>query len=1011
MSPQPARLAQNRLPQGGLIDRTKPITFFFDGKRYQGHAGDTLASALLANGVHHVARSFKYHRPRGILGAGPEDPGALVRIGSDPATMVVNQRATEVELYDGLEAFPQNCWPSLRFDIGVVNDLMHRFLPAGFYYKTFMGPPGNWMVFEPFIRRAAGLGPAPSAPDPARYEHMNRHCEVLVIGSGPAGLAAAHEAARTGARVILAEESAACGGRILAEAEGNALIEGLAPRAWCAAVLDELAAHPEVTLLTRTSASGYYAQNWVTLFENCTDHLPSSETGDLPRHRLWRVRAQQVVLATGAIERPLVFNGNDRPGIMLASAARTYLHRYGVRPGENAVIFANNDDAWRSAFDLHDAGARIAAIIDARPDPAPAHHDAAQARGIPVRLGATILATRGRRRIRSVDIAAFDAGGVAGRPERIACDLLCVSGGWSPNVALFSQSGGSLRHDETLAAFVPDEARQAVVPVGACEGDFALSDAISSGAEAGRAAARKTGFVADATDHAAGETRDGTPPYRVTPVWELPSNRPKSRIRAFVDHQNDVTAKDLHLAVREGYGAVEHAKRYTTTGMGTDQGKTVGINAIGVLSGVLDKPIGEIGVTTYRPPWKPISFGAVAGQHVGALFHPRRTTPMHDWHVANGAVFEIVGDWLRARVYRQPGEDFAAALQRECRAARNAIGVLDASTLGKIDIRGKDARAFLNRIYSNAWMKLEPGRCRYGLMTNEDGMVFDDGVTACLGDDHFHMTTTTGGAARVLGWLEEYHQTEWPDLEVYMSSVTEQWAVASICGPRAPELAAGLFDDIDADPERFPFMSHASGHIDGVPARVFRISFTGEISYEINVPASYGLWLWRTLMERGGPYGITPYGTEGMHLLRAEKGFIIVGQETDGTLTPVDLGMGWAVKKNADFIGKRSLTRSDTARDDRLQLVGLLSDDPAFVIPEGSQIIASAREQSPRTPMIGHVTSSYFSPNLGRAIALAVVAGGHGRMGERIHIARAGAEPVPATITGTDFLAGLKDAS
>ncbi|MGY6569338.1 MAG: 2Fe-2S iron-sulfur cluster-binding protein, partial [Salinarimonas sp.] len=742
MSRQPARLSE-----GGLIDRAQPINFSFDGRRYEGFAGDTLASALLANGVHHVARSFKYHRPRGILGAGSEDPGALVRVGSDPATMVVNQRATEVELHDGLEAFPQNCWPSLRFDIGGVNDLMHRFLSAGFYYKTFMGPPGSWMFFEPFIRRVAGLGPAPSAPDPARYEHVNRHCEVLVIGAGPAGLAAAREAARSGARVILAEESPTCGGRILAEAEGDALIEGLAPRAWCAAVLEELAAHPEVTLLTRTSASGYYAQNWLTLFENCTDHLPLSQAGDGPRHRLWRVRAQQVVLATGAIERPLVFNGNDRPGIMLASAARTFLHRYGVRPGDHAAIFTNNDDAWQSAFDLHDAGARIAAIIDTRPDPAPAHREAAQARGIPVRLGATILATQGRRRIRSIDVAAFDGAGGTGKPERIACDLLCVSGGWSPNVALFSQSGGSLRYDETLAAFVPDEARQAVVAVGACAGDFALSDAVSRGAEAGQAAAGEVGFVADATDNAAGETRDGSLPYRVTPAWELPSNRPKTRIRAFVDHQNDVTAKDLHLAVREGYGAVEHAKRYTTTGMGTDQGKTVGVNAIGVLSGVLsgvlDKPIGEIGVTTFRPPWKPISFGAVAGQHVGALFHPRRTTPMHDWHAENGAVFEIVSDWLRARVYPRPGEDFEAALQRECRAARNTIGVLDASTLGKIDIRGKDSRTFLNRIYSNAWMKLEPGRCRYGLMTNEDGMVFDDGVTACLGDDHFHMTTTT----------------------------------------------------------------------------------------------------------------------------------------------------------------------------------------------------------------------------------------------------------------------------
>ena len=468
--------------------------------------------------------------------------------------------------------------------------------------------------------------------------------------------------------------------------------------------------------------------------------------------------------------------------------------------------------------------------------------------------------------------------------------------------------------------------------------------------------------------------------------------------------QNDVTAKDLHLAVAEGYRSVEHAKRYTTTGMGTDQGKTAGVNAFAIIAEARGEPIADVGVTTYRPPTKPITFGAVAGQHVGAHFAPRRTTAMHAAHVAAGATFEIVGDWLRPRVYPRPGESFDAALQREARAARTTAGVLDASTLGKIDIRGRDARTFLDRIYTNSWLKLAPGNCRYGLMLGEDGMVFDDGVTACLADDHFHMTTTTGGAARVLAWLEEYHQTEWPELKVYLTSVTEEWAVAAISGPNAEAIVGDLLDDIDPDPELFPMMTWRAGHIGGVPVRVFRISFTGENAYEINIAADYGLWLWRLIMEKGRPYDLVPYGTEAMHLLRAEKGFIIVGQDTDGTVTPIDLGLSRMVKRGRDFVGKRSLTRSDTARSDRLQFVGLLAHDPTFVIPEGAQLIATPEEPAPPVPMIGHVTSSYMSPNLGRSIALGFVAGGHGRLGETVYVSRPGASPMPARITETDFL-------
>jgi len=989
-----------RLEGGGAIDRAKPVTFTFDGRTYRGCEGDTLASALLANGVRVIGRSFKYHRPRGFLGAGGEDPAGLVTVGGR-ARATPNIRATEQEIYDGLDARSQNAWPSLRFDVGATNDLLSAFLPAGFYYKTFMGWPG-WMIFEPFIRKGAGLGNSPAEPDPDRYEHANRHCDVLVVGAGPAGLAAAANAARSGARVILCEETARCGGGLLDDPA--ATVEGRPGPEWAHDIADGLAAHPDVELLTRTTGFGYHPDNWFLLAQNLTDHLPENHRDPgLPRQRMWRVRAKRVILATGAIERPLVFDGNDRPGIMLAGAVRTLVHRYGVAPGNRAVIFTNNSSAWQTAFDLVAAGRGIAAIVDTRARPERALAERARSLGIPVHAGATIAGTKGRFGVRSVRIAQMDAAGaMTGRPQTIDCDLVAVSGGWSPNVALFSQSRGQLRWDDDLAAFRPARSWQAERSVGAANGIFELAAVLAEGHAAGGDAAGSAGFAIPGQDAPRSDPHAAHVPYAITPAWRLPSDRQQPR--AFIDWQNDVTAKDLALAVREGFSSVEHAKRYTTLGMGTDQGKTSSVNGFGVLSDILDIPVPEVGVTTYRPPFRPVTFGAVAGQHVGRHFHPRRTTAMHAAHVEAGAVFEIVGDWLRPRVYPQPGEGFDTALQRECRAARKAAGVLDASTLGKIDIKGRDAREFLNRIYTNAWLKLEPGRCRYGLMLNEDGMVFDDGVTACLANDHFHMTTTTGGAAGVLDWLENYHQTEWPELEVHMTSVTEQWAVASICGPNSTAIAADLFDDIDPDPETFPFMTWRDGHIAGIPVRVFRISFTGETTYEINIPARYGLWLWQTVMETGRPHGLTPYGTEGMHLLRAEAGFIIAGQDTDGTVTPIDLGMDWAVKKKADFIGKRSLTRSDTARADRRQLVGLLTADPATVIPEGAQVIEGPHETGPRTPMLGHVTSSYFSPALGRSIAFALIAGGRQKMGETVYVANRHGPPFPATIAATDFL-------
>ena len=989
-----------RMPAGGSgIDRARTIRFRFDGRDYTAHPGDTLASALLAAGEHLVARSFKYHRPRGILSAGAEEPAALVQLGADPGLTDPNVRVTEQEVYEGLEAFAQNCWPSLRFDIGAFNDLIAPFIPAGFYYKTFKGWPG-WNWFESFIRRAAGLGRVPTAPDPDRYETTNRHCDVLVVGGGPAGIAAALAAGRSGARTILVDETPALGGTLLGRSNETVAIDGKPALEWVEAAREALAGMPEVTVLTRTTAFGYSSHNFVGLWERVEDHLaPAARDAAGPRQRLWRIRAKEVVLATGAIKRPLVFHQNDRPGIMLAGAVRTYIHRFGVLPGRRAVVLTNNDSGWHAAFDMARAGIAVAAIADLRTAIDGRLLTEAAAFGIAIHPATGISGTEGRLRIRSAKLRPLAGGGEVA----IDCDLLAVSGGWTPNVALFAQSRGKLRYDGGIEAFRPGKSWQKERSAGACNGAFALDEALAEGAAAGASAAENAGFAAPPgmLSVEGGEGQGGA----VRVMTELPSSVAPHRMRAFVDLQDDVTAKDLRLAVREGYRSVEHAKRYTTAGMGTDQGKVANLNTFAVLAAERGESLPAIGTTTFRQPYKPVTFAALAGQHVGDLFAPRRTTPMHEWHRAQNAIFEPVGDWLRPRAYPRGGESFHDAVQRESKAARTSIGILDASTLGKIDIRGPDAREFLNRVYTNAWLKLAPGKCRYGLMLGEDGMVMDDGVTACLADDHFHMTTTTGGAARVLGKLEDYLQTEWPELRVYLTTVTEQWAVASICGPECHRLVSEICDGLDADPAGFEFMTWRDAEAGGVPVRVFRISFTGELAYEINIPARYGLWLWERVMALGEKYAATPYGTEAMHLLRAEKGFIIVGQETDGTVTPGDLRMDWIVKKSGDFIGRRSLARSDTAREGRKQLVGLLTEDPAFVAMEGAQLIGMDAEIAPPVPMLGHVTSSYFSPNLGRSIAMGLLKDGGKRMGERVWIARRGGAPVPAIVSGTDFIA------
>jgi sarcosine oxidase subunit alpha len=999
-----------RLAMGGRIDRAQPLSFTFNRERYQGFLGDTLASALLANGIHFVARSFKYHRPRGILSAGAEEPNALVQL-EEAAYTEPNLRATQIELYDGLLAASVNTWPTLRHDWGALNDALSRFLIAGFYYKTFMRPRFLWeRLYEPFLRRMAGMGNAPGFPDPDIYDRMYLHCDVLVAGGGPAGITAALAAGRTGARVILADEQTEFGGNLLSSCD---MIDGRPAMEWVATALAELATLPEVLLLPRTTAFGYYDHNYLTLLERRSDHLgPGTKRGRI-RQRLWHVRAKEVVLATGAHERPLVFNGNDRPGVILAGAVETYTNRYAVRPGRRAVVFSNNDSAYRAAFSLAEAGVAIPAIVDLRAQVNGAAPQEARRRGISILERHAIVATEGRHRVTAVEVMAREGGSVAGRRQRIECDLVAMSGGWSPAVHLFSQSQGKLLFDERIAAFIPHKSAQRERSVGAARGSFALHDCIAEGLAAGAAAAAAAGFGTGMPPPAPSVQRSFEGPLE--PLWLVPTDRARDKVKQFVDFQNDVTVADIQLAAREGFDTIEHAKRYTTAGMGTDQGKTGNVAALALLSEAVGRKIADTGTTTFRSPYSPVTFGALAGRELAELADPIRVTPMHCWHVAAGAIFEDVGQWKRPRYYPRGCEGMDAAVRRECRAVRTSLGVQDITTLGKIDARGRDVAEFLDRIYTNSFSRLSINRCRYGVMCGDDGMVFDDGVTTRLAEDHFYMTTTTGGAARVLERLEEWLQTEWPGLEVYLTSVTEQWSAAAVGGPCARLLMRDLAPDLALDTESFPFLSMREAIVAGLQARVFRISFSGELAYEINVPARFGLTLWEAIMEAGAKYNMTPYGTEAMHVLRAEKGFIIVGQETDGTTTPFDLGMEWIVsKQKKDFIGKRSLSRPDTVRCDRKQLVGLLPDDPEVVLPEGAQLtdahptdtqkaaaILRYPSRSPK-PMIGHVTSSYWSPALGRGFAFALVKEGRRRIGSSM-LAQLETGPISVNVVAPQF--------
>jgi sarcosine oxidase subunit alpha len=980
--------ASFRTASGGRIDRSRVVGFSFDGKPYSGHPGDTLASALLANGVHLMGRSFKYHRPRGVLGAGAEEPNALVGVGQGGGRYTPNLRATQVEIYEGLRAESQNRWPSLEVDVGEVNDLVPGVIGAGFYYKTFMAPSGAWKsLYEPVIRKAAGLGVAPRQPDPDHYTQRYAFCDVLVVGGGAAGLAAAKAAAEAGARVMLCDEQNEPGGGLLSERA--TMIDGMPAADWAARTAADLAARDNVTILTRTQAFGYYAQNFIGLAQRLTDHLASADHR-APRERLWKVRTKRVVLATGAIERPLVFPENDRPGVMLASAARTYANRYGVRPGTRAVVFTADDSGYAAALDLAAAGVTIVAVADLREDADGPALAAARAGGLSIRPRAVLTGVSGRLRVTGAQLGTLTAEGRVRSGETLACDLVLMAGGWTPSVHLFSQARGKLRFDEARQIFVPGISAQAERSAGSCNGTFGIAEAIEEGYEAGEEAAAKAspGDAASGTALRERVLPDVSGEIVASGGWHgaVPHHRNPAKVKAFVDFQNDVTAKDIKLAVREGFRSIEHVKRYTTNGMATDQGKTSNMNGLAIAAGALGKAIPEVGLTTFRAPYTPVTFGTFAGHSRGQLFDPVRQTPTHAWAVSQAAVFEDVGMWKRAWYFPKAGEDMHAAVNRECKAVRSSVGIFDASTLGKIEVVGPDAAEFMNRLYTNPWAKLEPGRCRYGLMLNEAGFVMDDGVVGRLSPDRFHVTTTTGGAPRVLAHMEDYLQTEFTDLKVWLTSTTEQWAVVAVQGPNARKVLEPLVEGIDMSGAAMPHMSVREGRICGVPTRLFRMSFTGELGFEVNVPADYGQAVWEAVWAEGQKHGMVPYGTESMHVLRAEKGYIIVGQETDGTVTPNDLGLDWAIGKlKPDFVGKRSLARPDLQKADRKQLVGLFTTDPATVLEEGAQITTEAAPVK-GTPALGHVTSAYWSEAAGRSIALAMVAGGRGRMGSTLYV-------------------------
>jgi len=955
MSNRPANSA--RFPDGGRIDRTRPLAFTFNGKSYTGFEGDTLASALLANRIKVVGRSFKYHRPRGVFTAGEEEPCALVETGLGDAR-VPTCRAPIVPLHEGLVANSQNCWPSVNLDLGRLVDFSHGLWPAGFYNKTFKWP--NWRTWEGLIRKSAGLGRPLTGPDPDSYEQVNAHCDLLVCGGGPAGLLAALTAGRAGLRVILAEQAAEFGGVLNWEEFELGHRPALE---WVTTVVKELKQLPNVVLLPRTTVTGVY------------DHLVTSllQTGhkNAWRECFWTVRPRHLLLTSGAIEQGLIFPENDRPGIMLAGAVRHYLNRYAVRMGESVIVNTNNDSAYQTVFDLARRGIKVSTVIDVRRDVDESIRKRLSAIGTYLLPASRISGTRGSKGISDVQIEDLD-GNDLGRRE---CDLLAVSGGWAPRVHLLAHARGSLRFDVTSQSFLPDQLPAGVSVAGSANGTTGLDRCL---AEAGQSAVRICEML---------DAKPETPKYppitrsiiegnHVAPM-QIDSSRP----RQWIDLAHDVTFGDAELAVREGYVSVEHFKRYTTTGMSVDQGKTGNLNAFIVLGALTGRETAEVGTTTFRPPYVPVTLGAIAGRNTGEFYAPRRYLPAHTAHQELNARFEDYG-WQRPDCYPESGESGHEAILRETRAVRNQVGVFDNSPIGKLEVRGPDAAEFLNRFYINNVLSLKTGQCRYGLMLNENGVIIDDGVFIRLASDHFLVNTTSAGVARIHSMLEEWLQCEWRHLQVVVDDVTTCWANFTVAGPAARHVIEALGASIDLSAGALPHMACATGTVAGLEARIVRVSFSGELSYEINVPARYASGFLDAIIEAGKPFNIVPYGIEALMILRTEKGYLHVGSDTDGSTTPDDVGWGHVARnKTTDYIGRRSLFREANLDSNRKQLVGLETVDPHQSLRPGGHLLMG-ENRSPPAETDGWITSACYSPNLERHIALGVLKGGHEKTGK-----------------------------
>ncbi len=962
-----------RLNKEGLINRNKKISFTFNGKKLFGYEGDTIASALIANGIHLVGRSFKYHRPRGFFGAGVEEPNAKLQVEfnghSEP-----NVNATEMELVEGLSATSQNCWPSVNFDVGAINNFLKMFFPAGFYYKTFMWPKSFWYkIYEPFIRKAAGLGVASIEKDKERYEHKFEYCDLLVTGSGPSGLASAYAAAKNGAKVILAEDKPRFGGTLLTD---EVSIDNLSGKDWAEKIITELKSMPNVTLKNRSQVFGYYDHNMLVMFERVSDHL-EKKSKFTPRQRLWYIRAKETILSTGSIERPIVFGNNDTPGIFLSAAAKEYMKVYGVLVGKKPLIFTNNDSAYETALEFKKNNVEPI-ILDTREEHSSELIDEAKSKGIDIRFSHGVIVANGYKKVKSAKIGKLNKDKNSfEKIETVDCDCICVSGFWTPSVHLASQSGNKLKYEEKIDAFIPDKKKQHETSVGAANGSFTLEESLKNGFENGsNLSAKITDTKTEIAIPNVNEKKYGA--HDKFWCMPLPKNENPKR---FVDFQNDVSVSDIEIALREGYRSIEHVKRYTTLGMATDQGRTSNLNGLQLVSNIENKIVPEVGHTTFRPPFTPITIGTIVGREVGMEYMPTRKTPMHEWHEKNNAVFVDAGAWKRPRYYKLGSETLFEASKREAKNVRENVGICDVTTLGKIDIKGPDAAEFLNRVYTNAWMKLPVGKARYGLMLREDGIVMDDGTTTRISENHYHMTTTTAQAANVLSHLEYYLQIVWPELNVNVVSTTEQWAGAAIAGPKSRDMLSKLYPDLDVSNEALPFMGYKEAEFFGVPSRIFRISFSGELAYEINVKSDHGMFMWEKMMEVGKDFGNQPYGTEALSTLRIEMGHV-AGPELDGRTIPSDVSLNGLVSKKKDFIGKNSLGREAFNVESRQKIVGLIPIDRKSSIPEGSHIIQDQNAKLPN-PKLGHVSSSCWSVENNNPFSLAIMKDGKNMIGKK----------------------------